>query len=95
MKISVTQEHIKNGSRRSNKYCPIALAVKEANPDAKAVFVGVSFMWMRDGAGDAHEWNLPAIASKWVSAFDRHQPVAPFEFEAITKLHTARTEDEL
>lgn len=46
MKITVTEQHIKNGKRGEMCGCPIALAVKDHFPGSE-VFVGMRrYIWL-------------------------------------------------
>jgi hypothetical protein len=78
MKISVTQEHIKNGKPLMPGCCAIALAIKEQGP-SDALYV------LSDGLVEfialAKTVCLPTLAYAKMKAFDEGVNIEPFEFE--------------
>lgn len=74
MLVKVSRQHIKKGCRISSSHCPVALAVRAANP--KAVYVAVSSMIVIDDK----MWNIPDYVQDWVQKFDTGEHVEPFEF---------------
>lgn len=75
MRIDVTQYDIDHGSRARSTSCPVALAVKRA--------VGREDVSMGAWTGHVGETvvKLPLEVTKFVSAFDSNNPVAPFSFD--------------
>lgn len=74
IKISVTQEHIGEGSMRNPYHCPIALACKSTGLVIKAV---------KSTQIVLPEWGhipLPRSAKRFISKFDNGKPVKPFNF---------------
>jgi hypothetical protein len=81
--VSVTAGHIAKGVRDSCWLCPVALAVKEAFPDAELVAVDSAHITMGGGPlrGGRTEIDLPDAATRFIEAFDLGDPVGPFTFE--------------
>ena len=81
--VRVTQEHINNGYRQDSNRCPIACAIQELRKALVVDVDGTSAYWTEPQYdNDDLEFNcsLPLEAREFVLAFDRHEPVAPFEF---------------
>ena len=83
MKITVTKEDIENGIRSSNKFCPIALALKRAGYK-DAIVRTIEFLYDCGNAG----CNLPLEAQKFIYSFDVGKPVKPFTFSIEDTLVT-------
>ena len=79
IKISVTQEDIDNGWRRSCNCCPIALATRRVS-GWKAPCVGNSLLW-DDGDPHSYMLELPMVALDFINRYDVGDAVTPFEFE--------------
>jgi hypothetical protein len=81
--INVTAEHIAKGEHDSCRFCPVALAMKEAFPDAELVAVDSAHVTMGGGPrrGGWIELDLPDAATRFIEAFDVGDPVQPFTFE--------------
>ena len=83
MKISVTQEDIRNGVPQDAASCPIALACKRAKVCGDAeVFVRNTHIDCTDG----RTFSLPYEARRFINRFDSDpefsdMTVQPFEFE--------------
>ncbi len=75
MKIKVTQEDIDRGIRCSTAHCPIVFAIRRETGNSASVHLPVVYINGLDVA------DLPLSAMQFVVAFDRGQPVEPFEFE--------------
>lgn len=75
MKITVTAEDIAYGKVRSCRECPVALAIRRANPSAD-IYVDGYRIAIDDGRAVT-----PDIAREFIGAFDGGYPVEPFEFE--------------
>jgi len=75
-KITVTKEDIEKGQRRSNLYCPIALACSRHFPFMISVCSDTIYVDERDRV------KLPARARKFILAFDNcfDDRVKPFSF---------------
>lgn len=84
MKITVTQEHINNGSRFNTNKCPIALAVREQFPKAHRIVVGSKDIYVERWF--LRHYKLPEVATVFIYNFDNIIPVQPIEFEAKRRL---------
>lgn len=73
MKIYVRRRHIKAGERFSSKFCPIALAIRDADGKDVVVLSGIVRV---DGETSA----LPSVARQFIRHFDAGKPVKPFAF---------------
>ena len=83
MKIQVTQEDIDKGAHGSAKFCPIAIAVKRAVPEAFAASVIANVRYFTDdGSVFVHYIKHDSPEDRFISAFDGCEHVEPFEFEA-------------
>lgn len=76
--VTVTQQHISKGQRRSCSGCPVGLAV--ADLGFKWVLVAEDFIewWRPDLTG--RRYMLPLKAKDFISRFDKGQHVKPFSF---------------
>ena len=79
VKIKVKQKHIDDGMRKSNSYCPIAMALKDRgysniNVDQRSMIFETS----------RSRWYgyLPLVARCFINNFDKKGDGKPFEFEA-------------
>lgn len=82
MKIRVTKEHIKKGKPEACSSCPVALALKEAFPEAHHTMAGPSQLGLMDeDQGFTRLWDTPLIVREFITRFDSNKPVEPFEFE--------------
>lgn len=79
MQVKVLQHHIDEGQRKSGTRCAIALALREAFPEALYVHVGADILI--EGFASTQRVPAPANARTFIRAFDRSQPVEPFTFE--------------
>lgn len=79
MQITVTQEHIKKGSRYSKYRCPIGLACKQAGLD---ILVGATYLFDEQANTIA---NLPDPAVDLIAKFDRGKETIPIQFEVHFK----------
>jgi hypothetical protein len=81
--VNVTAEHIARGTRDSCRFCPVALAVKEAFPNIELVAVDSAHVTMGGGPrrGGWIEIDLPDGATRFIETFDIGDPVQPFTFE--------------
>ena len=75
MKITVTQDDIDNGIRRSCRDCPIALALRRRFPSADIHVDGYGIA-IEDGRAF-----VPLLARRFADDFDNGRPVCPFELE--------------
>ena len=76
--ITVTDEDIERGVRKSYKFCPIACAMRRKKWDVLAVIEQYAEI---DVEGDEVKFKLPYDAQKFIVNFDTGKEVAPFEFE--------------
>jgi hypothetical protein len=81
--INVTAGHIAKGEHDSCRFCPVALAMKEAFPDAELVAVDSARVIMGGGLRRRGwvELDLPDAATRFIEAFDAGDPVQPFSFD--------------
>lgn len=84
MKISVTEEDIKNGVRMSASRCAVALAVKRTL-GSPCVFIGPYNIYTYRGENDDQAEcyaKTPVHVKHWIDAFDAGvESVQPFEFD--------------
>jgi hypothetical protein len=80
LKIHITTQHIRNGTRESPTSCPIALAVREQLQLKESQWVEVDDyqICLNDAA-----YYLSPKACKFVENFDSNKPVKPFSFNAV------------
>jgi hypothetical protein len=76
-KIQLLQDDIDKGLPARSAFCPVARAIRRACPKIKQVNVGCS----RIRLGDGQYITTPPEVCNFISAFDRHKPVEPFEFD--------------
>lgn len=74
--INVTAEDIAAGEQRECDFCPIALALRDAFPDARVISVSPDSVDL-----DGIEIDLPDIAVEFIHAFDGGEGGEPFSFE--------------
>ena len=78
MKVSVTNEHIEQGIRKSPGYCPVAIAIKHASSE----WVEVSSLHVRyPGMKGRNLVPLPDAAVAFIKLFDKGLPASPFTFD--------------
>lgn len=78
MRISVTQDHIDRGVKGDSCYCPVAIAMREADyRSPKVGRVSVRFDW----DGGRAVLPVPYSVKTFVYRFDAGLDVWPFEFE--------------
>ena len=81
LKVSATQDDIRNGVYMDCNRCPIALAVRRAtggrfcSASEQAILID---NWERGATGS---YRTPAEARRFIRAFDCGKPVGTFEFE--------------
>lgn len=76
MKVSVTEQDIKEGEKGNCWHCPVALALKRAT--GREVSVRALNWGFKDGAGF---YDLPQSARLFINEFDRWGKEEPFSFE--------------
>jgi hypothetical protein len=74
MKITVTQEDIDRGFRKSGGGCPVALALVRQTHDT-TVLVDCGKIMTAKGS-----ISMPKRVKAFVSTFDKSEPVKPFSF---------------
>jgi hypothetical protein len=84
MKIKVTQEHINKGISGDMNKCPIALAVLEAT-HLPSLSVSTDYVIIDIGTRKLSR-KLPDEVKEFITAFDFHHLVKPFEFELEVNL---------
>lgn len=83
--IRVTEDHIAKGNHSSDT-CPLALAIEDATGRHNSVVCDVYFFTRTTGTihgfhlGSCPIVNLSRRALRWRRAFDRQEPVKPFNF---------------
>jgi len=81
MKITVSLEHIQDGSRFCLNSCPVALALKSATGKTwQATHVELSLI-DEENFYALKGSPTPAEVQAFMQDFDRNLPVAPFTFE--------------
>jgi len=80
MLVQVTQDHIQRGKRGSTSGCPIALALCDMGHEC--VHTTYTYSSMQKSSIDVNRryYKMPRIASEFVCAFDRGDPVQPMKF---------------
>lgn len=81
MKVKVEDYHIRNAFPGDSTHCPIALATTPLLPAGQRSVVGRGFMSVWEGQRLLSTHDLPDSCVRFVDAFDKKQPVEPFEFE--------------
>lgn len=85
MKIIVSAEDIKVGKAKSSQYCPLALVIRRALPDAGIIRVFSDYLYI-----SGTRVSLPRKARNFIILFDSGQNVEPFDFELeLTPLGTS------
>jgi hypothetical protein len=87
--VRVTEEDIRQGARRSNTSCPVALAVKREFPKDSTIIVRsivISVFTLSTSPAEPlslEEWNarIPEIAQEFIGRFDSKQPTTPIAFD--------------
>ncbi len=77
MTISVTQEDICNGKRKSNNNCPVALALNRQAGKGHSMGFGIC----KKVGSKFRYFRTPPEVYEFVILFDAGIPVLPFEFE--------------
>lgn len=88
MKISVTEKHIEQGQRKEMSCCPIALAIKDAVPQAKDVYVGMRWYIWEPKAFPAAcingtDFRISRTVAQKAIAFDKGKKIEPFSFRLM------------
>ena len=78
MRIKVEQHHIDLGIRAESHSCMVALAIREALPEARVVEV-TSFV----NINRKDEYKLPYFVSQRIDEYDRGHKILPFEFDMV------------
>ena len=78
-KVNITQSHILSGRKGACRFCPIALALKDAFPESTVHVQG--FYFTIDGV----QFQSPKEVVNFISDFDSGLPVRPFSFELRMK----------
>lgn len=80
MRVEVTLNDIRNGTRRSSCWCPVAIAINRVLPNGYMVAV-CSQSIMLTTPHREREIPTPKIVEEFVNTFDRFDPVLPIEFD--------------
>ena len=78
--VEVTSDYIASGRKNFDSQCPIALAIRDAMPESKLIFVGVGVAQVEDKFYD-----LTSTVMEFIRDFDRNNPVEPFRFKLIPR----------
>jgi hypothetical protein len=78
MKITVTEEHIRNGKPNDPYACPIAKAMRDNFPGA---YISVHKTFATYWKGFKKRMSLPHKVQDIIYAYDRNKGMTPFEFE--------------
>jgi len=82
LKIKVTEENCKRGTRGSCYTCPVALGFKDAFPKADFIIsVNAGYAIFSYRTGVSRSFPLPFTAEFWISGYDGGAKPLPFEFE--------------
>ena len=77
MMVKVREEDIRIGTRKNCYTCPVARALQRHYDYAEVLqetcYLGVSY-------DDYDLYELPKDVTDWINAYDRGEPVKPFEF---------------
>jgi hypothetical protein len=76
--IAHSRELLKDFDRPRTQVCPVALAIREAFGDGRAVSVS---QWAVHVWGNSLLVWFPQEVCRWIETFDRNLPVAPIEFD--------------
>lgn len=76
MQVKVLQHHIDEGKRGVGSSCAIALAIMEALPEVRDVYVGAMI-----AINGVAAYAAPPDVRNFVMRFDFFEPVEPFTFE--------------
>ena len=79
--VSVTAEDIAQGQPQSYCRCPVALALTRAADSRWVEVIADEARFARRGRYMAETASLPSVVQRFIDAFDRGQPVEPFEFD--------------
>jgi hypothetical protein len=79
VKIVVRRKHIRDGSKGSRYWCPIALALRELGYGMNA-YLAVEEEKVTLGG---YEFALPRSARRFIVRFDDKKPVKPFTFRLV------------
>ncbi len=80
MIVEVTQEDIKRGAPRSERACPIALALRRAGFEDVEVMPDLV---LADGRTSGRVYSLPRSAQRFIHRLDWGDPVKPFRFRLV------------
>ena len=89
MRIEVTQDHIKKGIAHSTKWCPLALALRDArchNPDVN--YIGARFTIGLDGHNVY--CNFTTAVTRWIFDFEKSGKAEPISLNLNIKDHSLR-----
>jgi hypothetical protein len=85
LKIKVTQEHIDKGERKSERFCPVALALKEQTHERAFVLKENCYFLVRQYV--PRKYPMPKEVEEFVSKFDKGEKVDPFSFDCDEEAH--------
>jgi len=77
--VTVTEAHIDAGISGSCSYCPVALALADAFPEADAFVNGATFD-IQPWGGGVTRVNLPGVVEEFIVRFDEDGFGEPFTF---------------
>ena len=78
IKIQVTEDHIKKGTKRHCTLCPIALAMLD---NLGLDYVSVDIGFIATSKGENRRYFTPSrAADRFITRFDSNKPVKPFNF---------------
>lgn len=85
--VIVTEKHIREGIKSNCHLCPIALAIREANPEFAEIRVGTSSVqgyYVHQSVSDVTAW-FPEFVRDFIYKFDlgrlTPEEMKPFEFD--------------
>lgn len=83
MQIEVTQKNIDEATPGSPCNCPIALALKDINPNCNPRIINGDISFMTNNGKTKYSTPLSYEASRFVCNFDEGQQVRPMQFNIL------------
>ncbi len=93
IELSITEEHLKKGKFRNATECPIAISLKEYNPEFEYVstgFIGSNFRLGEDSYSIRH---TPEVKD-FIASFDNGKEIKPTTLYLTAKVITFEKEGE-
>ena len=82
MRVHVTAEDIRDGKRRDEYECPVALACRrDMGAWSVAVMAHQMIVWQGTALDNSKRVETPGEVYEFIDKYDRRRKVAPFAFE--------------